>query len=87
MDSICVWTCKGLPAEAADHRVGLQHSGPGHIYQEGTRHPGPGTASPDAGHQSPRGRLGRVTCPVPCPVLLSALHAYFHSDLCNNFKL
>ena len=42
MDSICVWTCKGLPAEAADHRAGLQHSGPGHIYQEGTRHPGPG---------------------------------------------
>ena len=68
MDSICVWTCKGLPAEAADHRVGLQHSGPGHIYQEGTRHPGPATASPDAEHQSPTAetRACHLSCPVSC---------------------
>ena len=83
MDSICVWTCKGLAAEAADHRVGCSTLGPVTFIRRGHATPAPATASPDTApalppprlmpginHRQPR--LGRVTCPVPCPVLLSA---------------
>ena len=68
MDSICVWTCKGLPAEAADHRVGCSTLGPVTFIRRGHTAPAPATASPDAEHQSPTAetRACHLSCPVSC---------------------